>query len=137
MKYSFITVSVMLLSVSIWAQTSKPSPGKFEGIWQVTKQRSMDSSSQFQSPGSKDFKIFDANGNFRHLLYVRGKYTELSHGSIKLTSDSTYTETLRKHLAFPGVKEGKVIFKFINDDMFLMKWLVGSSSGEEVYEKVK
>ena len=133
-----VSLMLLILIASVAsAQSSKVTVKNFEGIWQVTKQRYTDRGSEFRPAYNGDFKIFDANGNFRHIFFRDGKYTELSHGSIKLTSDSTYTEIIQKHLAFPNIKEGKVIFKFTGNSMFLMKWFVGASSGEEVYEKVK
>lgn len=110
---------------------------KFEGVWQVNSQRGDYASEKFLSPATKDFKVFDAAGNFRHIIYTRDRYFELSKGSIRITSDSTYTEILEKHLAASGIKEGQVIFRFVDNDTFLMKWFLGQKKREEIYKRVK
>ena len=129
----------ILLSIAsaTFAQSAKVTTKNFEGIWQVTRQRYDDRGGAFLPARNHDFKIYDEKGNFRHIMFINNKYIELSYGNIVITSDSTYTEKLVKHLAFPAVKEGKIIFKFLDENTFLMKWSVNGSSGEEVYERVK
>lgn len=130
---------LFLISPAVFAQSSKTTAKKFEGVWQVSMQKTPIGSNKFLPPYTNDLKIFDANGNFRHIIYRKDRYVELSRGKIAVTSDSTYTELLEKHLALPpSVKEeGKVVFKFLDNDTFLMKWTLNESNGEEVYERVR
>ncbi|MFT3902886.1 MAG: DUF4488 domain-containing protein [Niabella sp.] len=112
---------------------------KFEGVWQVSMQKwTKNGSDKFVPPRARDFKIYDADGSFRHIIFSNDKYVELSKGKMVVTSDSTYTEQLEKHL---GIKEGKgtgnVTFRFLDADTFLMKWTLNGGSGEEIYERVK
>nr|WP_262919812.1 DUF4488 domain-containing protein [Niabella hibiscisoli] len=120
------------------AQKIKTGPALFEGIWQVTMQSTGHVAGEFSPPRTNDFKIYDRQGNFRHIIYADSKYIELSRGTIELTSDSTYTEKLEKHLAVPAsIKEGRIIFRFLDPDTFLMKWRLNDLSGQEVYKRVK
>ena len=119
------------------AQKITTKPEFFDGIWQVTMQSTMNVPEKFSSPRTNDFKIYEGQGNFRYIIYTNNKYMELSKGTIELTSDSTYTEKLEKHLAVPAsVKEGKIVFRFLDTDTFLMKWWL-NLSGQEVYNRVK
>lgn len=109
---------------------------KLEGVWQVSMQKT-NKGTKFMPPVTKDFKIFYSNGSFKHIIYSNGNYVEVSRGNIRITSDSTYTEELDKHIGAVNVKKGYVIYKFLDKDTFLMKWSLSSFSGEELYERVK
>lgn len=135
---SYILITAILLFIQMLVIAQSPQLiKKFEGIWQVIQQRGDYATGNFSPPATKDFKIFDSSGNFRHIINRGDRYLELSRGRIKITSDSTYTELLDKHLAASNLKEGKVIFKFVDNDTFLMKWFWGNRNGEEVYKKIK
>jgi len=138
MRIILFYMAVLLLTApATFAQSAKVTIKNFEGIWQVTKQRYDNRGGAFLPAQSHDFKIYDEKGNFRHIIFANNRYMELSNGNIEITSDSTYTEKLVKHLAFPNVKEGKITFRFLDDNTFLMKWFVNGSGGEEVYERVR
>ena len=135
-----VFLTAICLSACMWvsAQKVKVKPEIFEGIWQVTMQSAQGVPGKFSPPRTNDFKMYDGEGNFRHIIYVNNKYVELSRGTIEFTSDSTYTEKLEKHLAVPAsVKEGKIVFRFLDTDTFLMKWWLNNLSGQEVYKRVK
>ena len=101
------------LSVCLCVSAQKVKPQLFEGIWQVTMQSTANAFEKFSPPRTNDFKIYDGHGNFRHIIYSNNKYVELSKGTIEVTSDSTYTEKLEKHLAVPAsVKEGRMYSGF-------------------------
>ena len=134
----FFTGICLLAALCVSAQKAKVKQELFEGIWQVTMQSTANAPEKFSPPRTNDFKIYDGMGNFRHIIYVNNKYVELSKGIIEFTSDSTYTEKLEKHLAVPAsVKEGKIVFRFLDTDTFLMKWWLNNLSGQEVYKRVK
>lgn len=135
-----VFLTAICLSACMWvsAQKAKVKPALFEGIWQVTMQGTANAPEKFSPPRTNDFKIYDGVGNFRHIIYVNNKYVDLSKGTIEVTSDSTYTEKLEKHLAVPAsVKEGRIVFRFLDTDTFLMKWSLNNLSGQEVYKRVK
>ncbi|GAB3020320.1 hypothetical protein GCM10027051_26910 [Niabella terrae] len=102
-KYFGICIAVLILATPVFAQ-SVAKVSRFAGMWQVTGQRSGNRDSSFALPRNHDFKLFDSLGNFRHILYYNGRYMELSHGKIMITSDSTYTELLENIWPFllPG-----------------------------------
>lgn len=135
----FVMIASVTCSYHAGAQKIKKISDKsFEGVWQVSMQKSAVESDKFLPPRNNDLKIYDANGNFRHIFRAGNKYIELSNGKIEITSDSTYTEHLNKHIAVaPSIKEGKVIFYFLDENTFLMKWELGGSSGQEIYERVR
>lgn len=138
MERAFLTVLSLMACLWVAAQKVNVKPELFEGLWQVTMQSNAGIASKPAPPRTNDFKIYDRAGNFRHIIYANNQYVELSKGTIQLTSDSTDTEKLEKHLAVPAsVKEGHIIFRFMDTDTFLMKWFVGNRSGEEVYRRVK
>ncbi|GAB3416912.1 DUF4488 domain-containing protein [Niabella aquatica] len=133
-----ITMSVLMCSLHAMAQKQKITNKNFEGLWQISMQKSPAGGDKFLPPRSNDFKIYDANGNFRHIIYTGNKYAELSNGKIEITSDSTYTEHLNRHIGVPpSVKEGKVVFLFLDEHTFLMKWTLNNAAGQEIYERVK
>ncbi|MGE9313902.1 DUF4488 domain-containing protein [Niabella sp. CJ426] len=135
-----VFLTAICLSACMWAsaQKTKVKPEIFEGIWQVTMQSTANAPGKFSPPRTNDLKIYDGMGNFKHIIYVNNKYVELSKGTIEITSDSTYTEKLEKHLAVPAsVKEGRIVFRFLDTDTFLMKWSLNNLSGQEVYKRVK
>lgn len=136
--HAFLTAICLYAGLITSAQKITVGPELFEGIWQVTTQSTANEPAKLTPPRTNDFKIYDGLGNFRHIIYVNGKYVELSKGTIEFTSDSTYTEKLEKHLAVPAsVKDGKIVFRFLDTDTFLMKWSLNSLSGMEVYKRVK
>ncbi|MGF7231677.1 DUF4488 domain-containing protein [Arachidicoccus sp.] len=136
--YVFLLVASTTCGYNACAQKPKISNKSFEGVWQVSMQKSPAGSDKFLPPHNNDFKIFDADGNFRHIFYLNNKYVELSNGKIEITSDSTYTEHLNRHIAVPSsIKEGKIIFHFLDENTFLMKWELGKSNGQEIYERVR
>ncbi|GEM_PF-3874404 len=138
MRSVFLAGLCLCANLYISAQAVKVKPQLFEGIWQVTMQSTGDVAGKFLPPQTNDFKIYDGEGNFRHVIYANSKYVELSKGTIELTSDSTYTEKLDKHLAVPAaIKEGRIIFRFMDPDTFLMNWSLNNLSGQEIYKRVK
>ncbi|ANI88892.1 hypothetical protein A9P82_06040 [Arachidicoccus ginsenosidimutans] len=141
--HGFLLLASVTYGYNAGAQKIKISAKNFEGMWQVSMQKNMlkginGTNDKFTPPRNRDFKVFDANGNFMHFFYMNDRYVQLSRGKIKITSDSTYTEELDKHIGVPpSVKEGHVVFKFLDDDTFLMNWTLNGANGEEIYERVK
>ncbi|WP_114790644.1 DUF4488 domain-containing protein [Niabella yanshanensis] len=138
MKHVFLASLCLAAHLFVSAQKISTKLELFDGTWQVTMQSLPGEPGKFAPPKTNDFKVYDGVGNFSHIIYVNNKYVELSKGTIEFTSDSTYTEKLEKHLAVPAsVKEGKIVFRFLDADTFLMKWSLNNLSGQEVYKRVK
>lgn len=97
------TCMLAFSSVTI-AQNALMNMQKFEGVWQVSMQNT-NTATKFMSPVTNDFKIFYANGSFKHIVYSKHNYVEVSRGNISITSDYTYTEELDKHIGAPNVKK--------------------------------
>lgn len=94
------------------------------GVWQLCKQveRNESTCKMFAMP---ILKIFSSDGTFQNVIIEAGAPAMMTlDGNFKQTSESTYTETIKKSL-FTSLKKGAVNvinYQFLNDNLIEIKF---------------
>lgn len=125
MKKSILTVALMVVTCIAFAQKDLIESKSLVGIWQMQGMRNTeDGKTQLVRLGN--YKVLNKDGTFYAFAITNNDLTTNVSicGSFKITSDSTYTESVIAHYTSPEMNnsESKMRYKFIDKDTLVLEY---------------
>jgi len=125
MKKSIFTVALMVVTCMAFAQKDLIESKSLVGIWQ---QAQVDNSNgQAKVVRLTTYKVLNADKTFYcfSINNLNNLNSNVIHfGSYNITSDSTFTESVTKHYAFPALdnSESLMRYKLLDENTLLMQY---------------
>lgn len=125
MKKSIFTVALMVVTCMAFAQKDLIESKSLVGIWQMQGTRNTaDGKTQLVRLGN--YKVLNTDNTFYAFAITNNDLTTNVSicGSFKITSDSTYTESVIRHYTSPEMNnsESKMRYKFIDKDTLVLEY---------------
>ena len=142
MKKLIFTVALMALTGMAFAQKELVESKSLVGIWQQA-QANQSNDGQLKVINLPTYKVIKEDMTYYSFSInnLNNINSNVVHwGTYKITSDSTFTESVIKHYAFPALDNSESImrFKLLDDNMLVMKYYnnVNKEWVPEVWKRV-
>lgn len=125
MKKSFFTIALLVVIGMAFAQKEFIESKSLVGIWQLS-QANKSADGQIKLIKTPTYKALNTDNTF--VMFSIGSNdltTNVSHwGTYKITSDSTYTESVTRHYTSPALdkSESQMRFKLLDENALLMEY---------------
>jgi len=125
MKKSIFTVALMVVTCMAFAQKDLIESKSLVGIWQQAQVRKT-TDGQSKIINTAVYKVLNADNSFVFFSISSNELnTNVSHwGTYKITSDSTYTESVTRHYTSPALdkSESQMRFKLLDENTLFMQY---------------
>jgi len=126
MKKTIVTVALMVITCMAFAQKDLVESKSLVGIWQQA-QVNKSPDGQTKIINLTTYKVLNADKTFYcfSINNLNNLNTNIIHwGSYNITSDSTFTESVTKHYAFPALdnSESLMRYKLLDENTLLMQY---------------
>jgi hypothetical protein len=142
MKKLIFTVALMAITGMAFAQKELVESKSLVGIWQQA-QANQSNDGQLKVINLPTYKVIKEDMTYYSFSInnLNNINSNVVHwGTYKITSDSTFTESVIKHYAFPALDNSESImrFKLLDDNMLVMKYYnnVNKEWVPEVWKRV-
>lgn len=135
MKKHAIFLSLLFSTFVLFGQTHIPASKSFVGIWRLSEGmlHGSDKTTGMFTVNNPDgtFYLFTTSGTVSTYASV------LQYGTYEMTSDSTCTEKITKHMTNPIMDDQIILIKFrlIDENTMISQWKLGSINMEWMPEK--
>lgn len=125
MKKSFFTIALLVVTCMAFAQKEFIESKSLVGIWQQA-QANQSNDGQIKLIKTPVYKVLNTDNTY--VLFSIGSNdltTNVSHwGTYKITSDSTFTESVTRHYTSPALdkSESQMRFKLLDENALLMEY---------------